>query len=63
MGEVQANLFGMLAVKAGLATRAQVEECAHLQQAERWSDGPPRRLGEIMAEKGYLSASQVAKPG
>ncbi len=60
MGEVQANLFGMLAVKAGLATRGQVEECAGLQQVERAKGGTPRRLGEIMAEKGYLSGDQVA---
>ena len=59
MGEVQANLFGMLAVKAGLATRAEVEECAHIQQAEHWKGGEPRRLGEIMGEKGYLAPNQI----
>jgi hypothetical protein len=49
------TLFGRLAVKEGLATDAQVEECLRLRQAR----GEIRTLGEIMVERRYLTAEQV----
>ncbi|MHC4199508.1 MAG: serine/threonine protein kinase, partial [Planctomycetota bacterium] len=59
MDEVRANLLGTLAVKAGLATREQVDECLNTQQEARTVGGTVPRLGEVMAEKGYLSREQV----
>lgn len=48
-------LFGRLAVKEGLATESQVEECLRIRQGR----GEIRTLGEIMVEKKFLSAEQV----
>ncbi len=59
MEEVRANLLGTLAVKSGLATREQVDECLGIQQEARTIGGTVPRLGEVMAEKGYLSQDQV----
>jgi len=59
MGDIRANLFGTIAVKAGLATREQVGECIRLQREARERGEPIPRLGELMAQKGYLSPEQV----
>ena len=48
-------LFGRLAVKEGLATEAQVEDCLRIRQ----SRGEIRTLGEIMVERKILSPEQV----
>ena len=49
-------LFGKLAVREGFATENQVNECLALQARS----GEKRALGEIMVEKGCLSAVQVS---
>jgi len=59
MDDARANLFGMLAVKVGLATREQVDECLRVQQEARTTGGTVLRLGEVMARSGYLSHEQV----
>lgn len=59
MGDIRASLFGTIAVKAGLATREQVGECLRLQREARERGEPVPRLGELMAQKGYLSPEQV----
>lgn len=51
--------FGKLVVSRKLATQPQVEECLKVQHASRRQGKTPRRLGEIMVEKGYLTAAQV----
>ena len=56
---VRTRLFGTLAVKTGLASPKQVEECIAEQNAARAEGRTPPRLGEIMAQKGYLSREQV----
>jgi len=52
----EAVLFGKLAVRDGLATEAEVNECLGLQAKA----GEKRSLGEIMVEKGCLTAVQVS---
>lgn len=53
-----AVLFGKIAVKMGLATEAQVNECLRIQETE---GAQGRSLGEIMVEKGYLTREQLHK--
>ena len=48
-------LFGRLAVRKGLLTEAQVNECLRVQGQE----GEMRSLGELMVSLGFLSASHV----
>ncbi len=48
-------LFGKLAVKQGLVTQDEVNTCLRLQG----EPGETRSLGEILVEKGYLTAIQV----
>src|SRR5262245_46783768 len=48
-------LFGAIAVQEGLITPAQLEEALARQLAQK----PPKRIGEILVEKGVLTAPQV----
>ena len=48
-------LFGKLAVREGLLTEAEANECLRLQAEE----GEKRSLGEIMIAKGRLNSEQV----
>ncbi len=48
-------LFGKLAVREGLLTAAEANDCLTEQAAE----GEKRSLGEIMISSGYLTAGQV----
>jgi transcription elongation factor Elf1 len=48
-------LFGKVAVKQGLVTQEELNECLRIQADE----GERRSLGEILIEKGYLTAVQV----
>src|SRR5688572_7335273 len=50
------RLLGSLAVREGFVSAQQVEECVALQKA-----GPaPRKLGEILIEKGYITPERLA---
>ncbi len=51
----EAILFGKLAVKEGLLIEAEANECLREQAAA----GEKRSLGEIMVERGFLTAGQV----
>lgn len=51
--------FGHLAIKYGYLTLEQLQECVRLQEDERQSGGQPRKLGEILVGKGYLTRGQV----
>jgi uncharacterized CHY-type Zn-finger protein len=51
----ESQLFGKLAVKQGLVTQDEVNACLRIQAEE----GERRSLGEILVEKGYLTAIQV----
>lgn len=51
----EAVLFGKLAAREGLCTQEEVNECLQLQARE----GERRSLGEMLVERGYLTAVQV----
>lgn len=51
----EAVLFGKLAVREGLCTQEEVNECLRLQARE----GEKRSLGEIMVAEGCLTSVQV----
>ena len=51
----EATLFGKLAVREGLITEAEANECLRAQAAQ----GETRSLGEIMVSRGCLTADQV----
>ncbi len=51
----EAALFGKLAVREGLLTEDEANECLRLQAME----GETRNLGEVMVQRGYLTADQV----
>lgn len=48
-------LFGAIAVQEGLLTPAQLEEALARQMASK----PPRKIGELLVERGALTAAQV----
>jgi hypothetical protein len=51
----EAQLFGKLAVREGLMTEDQVNDCLR----EQGMEGETRTLGEIMVANGYLTGPQV----
>jgi hypothetical protein len=53
--QMEAGLFGKLAVSEGLLSEDEVNECLR----EQARDGEKRTLGEIMVARGHLSATQV----
>jgi hypothetical protein len=55
MSKFDENLFGRIAVINGYLSWAQLEEGLRTQRAE----SPPRRLGEILLAKGYLTDEQL----
>jgi len=59
MASIRDSLFGTLAARAGFAAREQVGECLTLQEEYRARGGRVPRLGELLAQKGYMTAEQV----
>jgi eukaryotic-like serine/threonine-protein kinase len=56
--------FGQIAIRENICTFEQVKECLDIQSKLRGLGIEPKKLGEILIEKGYLSpdqAVQVAK--
>ncbi|RPH40628.1 MAG: serine/threonine protein kinase, partial [Planctomycetota bacterium] len=56
--------FGQVAIRENICTFEQVKECLDIQSKLRGLGIEPKKLGEILIEKGYLSpdqAVQVAK--
>ncbi|MFH1232151.1 MAG: serine/threonine-protein kinase [Planctomycetota bacterium] len=51
--------FGNLAVELGYTTAERVNECLNIQQKIRELGVIPKKLGEIMMDKSYLSETQV----
>src|SRR5262245_66569268 len=51
----EAVLFGKLAIKLGLVTPDEVNECLRFQA----EPGETRSLGEILVERGFLTTIQV----
>jgi len=54
-------LFGKIALTEKFCTPAQIEECTRLQLQLQSPHQPAPRLGDLLLEKGYLSAPQHAK--
>jgi protein-arginine kinase activator protein McsA len=54
-------LFGKIALTEKFCTQAQVDECTRLQLQLQSPHQPAPRLGDLLLEKGYLSAEQHAK--
>jgi hypothetical protein len=59
LSTVKELLFGEMAVRAGLVTQAQVDECLEIQRKYRETGQDTPRLGEILAGKNYLYIDQV----
>jgi serine/threonine-protein kinase len=53
------NRFGEIAVREGFATRAQVRECLEIQTKLRSYGVEPKKIGEILVEKGYLKPADT----
>ncbi len=53
--------FGALCIKLGFSTTERIAECLMIQRRMRELGVQPKRVGEIMVEKGYLSNDQAAK--
>jgi len=56
---IQDSLFGILAVRYHFVLEEQVEEGLAIQDRYRAAGGSIPRLGEILAERGYITAVQV----
>ena len=62
MPDDQDAFFAQIAVREGLVTADQVDEC--LAEQKSWPPGRPvPRIGELMASKGYLSGDQACPEG
>ncbi|MHC4916398.1 MAG: hypothetical protein ACYTGB_12995, partial [Planctomycetota bacterium] len=57
---VRDQLFGETVVQAGLCTHTQLGECLDLQEQLRSEGKPVPRLGELLTEKKFLTAEQLA---
>lgn len=60
MPDAQDTRLGMLAVRAGFISRAELEEVL-LEQARRQRRGAAAKLGEIMLDLGYVTRRQLQK--
>lgn len=60
MSELKENLlFGTIAVQLGYTTPERVEESSSIQQKIKELGIQPKKLGEVMIDKGYLTDDQV----
>jgi hypothetical protein len=55
MASLDESLFGRIAVLNNYLRADQLEECLRIQRAE----SPPRRIGDILLEKKYLTEEQL----
>ncbi|MCZ6602133.1 MAG: PilT/PilU family type 4a pilus ATPase [Planctomycetota bacterium] len=53
---MEENLFGSIVLKNGLVTQEQLDECVTAQKRIY----PPKKLGEIMVERGHISDKTLA---
>ncbi|MBI3855415.1 MAG: hypothetical protein HY293_06965 [Planctomycetes bacterium] len=51
-------LFGKIALNEGFCTQAHIDECTRLQLQLQSPHQPAPRLGDLLVEKGYLTAQQ-----
>ena len=60
MAEEKENLhFGSVAIKLGFTTLEKIDECLRLQEKMKELGVAPKKLGEIMVAKGYITEAQV----
>ncbi|MBI3855744.1 MAG: serine/threonine protein kinase [Planctomycetes bacterium] len=60
MPEPHENLhFGAIAIKLGFTTLEKVDECLRIQEKMKELGVAPKKLGEIMLAKGYVTDGQV----
>jgi serine/threonine-protein kinase len=60
MAEEKENLhFGAIAIKLGFTSLEKVDECLRLQEKMKELGVAPKKLGEIMLAKGYVTDAQV----
>lgn len=60
MRQVQDNLqFGAVAIKLGFCTIDQVDACLRLQQKMKGLGIAPKKIGELLLEKSFLTPAQV----
>ncbi len=53
--------FGAICIKLGFSSTEKIAECLMIQRRMQELGLQPKRVGEIMVEKGYLSNDQVAR--
>lgn len=61
MTDSMGNRFGEIAVREGFSSRANVQACLEIQEKLRGYGVQPKRLGEIMVERGVLKADDVER--
>ncbi|HEX7898981.1 MAG TPA: protein kinase [Planctomycetota bacterium] len=52
--------FGQVAIRENICTFEQVKECLDIQNKLRGLGVEPKKLGDILVEKGYMTPDQVA---
>jgi serine/threonine-protein kinase len=52
-------LFGTIAIQLGYTTNERIEECSQIQRKIQELGIQPKKLGELMIDKGYLTVEQV----
>lgn len=62
-GNKQDYSFGQLAIRENICSFEQVKECLDIQSKLRTLGIEPKKLGDILVEKGYMTADQVAHIG
>ncbi|OHB74346.1 MAG: hypothetical protein A2Z34_00435 [Planctomycetes bacterium RBG_16_59_8] len=53
--------FGAIAIKLGYTTLERVDECMRIQEKMRALGVEPKKVGEVMLSKGYLTEEQIAQ--
>src|SRR3979409_279532 len=53
--------FGQIAIRENICTFEQVKECLDIQSKLRTLGIEPKKLGEILIEKGYLTPEQAVQ--
>src|SRR5690349_23879981 len=53
--------FGQIAIRENVCTFEQVKECLDIQSKLRTLGIEPKKLGEILIEKGYLAPDQAVQ--
>lgn len=61
MAQAEGMLFGEIAVRENLISKAQVTQCLEIQEKLRSFGVVPKRIGEVLIEKGFTDDSGIAK--